>query len=201
MKFHHRSLVPTLVAVLCASLLALTFSSPAGAETDVDDGLVPDKELAGTELDPPSPEAAPGNDADESEDSPTGPSLPDGNETDSIEPFSGPDEAPVGQQAPVCGTHEHHQFSSGYACNSPYDPEPRVPSKCFFRVFEVLVPVLLVPASPGIWGIVGTTVVIEAGLEKVIEIYGWVKEPRSAVFGTAYKTFRSWACDNLGYSS
>lgn len=80
-------------------------------------------------------------------------------------PLPDPDKAGAGIAAPVCGTHEHHQFSSGYDCNSPYDPEPRVPSKCFLRVFEVLVPVLLVPASPGLWGVVGTVVVIEAGAE------------------------------------
>lgn len=109
--------------------------------------------------------------------------------------------ARVGPKAPVCGTHEHHQFSSGYACNSPYDPEPLVPSKCPIRVFEVLVPILLIPASPGIWGVVGTTVVIEAGAEKVVDVYGWIENPRGAIFGEIYQTFREPVCQAFGYSS
>lgn len=183
------------------SLLALTFSVPAGAETDVDGGLVPDKELDTGETSPLNLELTPEVEGEATGEPASPPTLPNGNGTQSTDPLRGDDEAPKGQQAPVCGTHEHYQFSSGYACNSPYDPEPRVPSTCFLRVFEVLVPVLLVPASPGIWGVVGTTAVIEAGAERVVEIYGWVKEPRRAIFGTVYKTLRDWVCDNLGYSS
>ena len=68
-------------------------------------------------------------------------------------------------------------------------------------MFEVLVPVLLIPASPGIWGVVGTTVLIEAGAEKVVEIYGWIENPRAAVFGEIYRTVRERVCEALGYSS
>lgn len=202
MKFFRQSFVSILVAGLCTSVLALTFSSPAGAETGVDDGLVPDKELVGTESNPPSPATAPESDTDESDGPATDPSLPNGNETDTIDPLFGPDEAPVGQQAPVCGTHEHYQFGSGYACNSPYDPEPRVPSKCPVRVFEILVPILLRAPVAGVWGPIGvTTILNEAGFEEEVTLYGWITKPQAAVWGEVYRTVREEACESFGYSS
>ena len=157
MKYSQKLLVSVLVATLFGALLTVTLSTPVAAGTDVHDGM------------------APQDGVDKSERPPTEPSPRDGYRALVTDVLPDTDKARVGPRAPVCGTHQHHQFSSGYACNSPYDPEPLVPSKCFLRVFEVLVPVLLIPASPGIWGVVGTVVAIEAGAEKVGKLYRWLQ--------------------------